>query len=76
MSQVKIDLSRESVRALIYYDFKSGLNYHQCIERLTNAFGEQAPSKTTVYNWFQEFRRGRSSLQDEPREGRPRTAVV
>ena len=29
-----------------------------------------------VKNWFNEFNRGRRSLKDEVREGRPKTAVV
>lgn len=71
-----MELTREHFRAMIYYDFKSGLKQKESIERLRAAFGEEAPSSATVYNWFAEFNRGRISLEDEAREGRPCTAVT
>ena len=33
-------------------------------------------SRTIVYRWYDEFKRGRSSLQDEFRESRPTSVVV
>ena len=39
-------------------------------------YGDGAASYSTVKNWFAEFNRGRRSLKDEFREGRPKTAVV
>lgn len=47
-----------------------------CFESLHSAFGGQAPSYTTVKNWYVQFKRGRTSLGDEPRGGRPKTVVV
>lgn len=76
ISVVTMELSRQDFRAMIFYDFKSGLNYHQSLELLLAAFGDQAPSESTVRRWFHEFGRGRASVQDEPRSGRPRTAVT
>ena len=43
---------------------------------LIQFLGDEAPSKTSVYRWYEEFNRGRSSLQDEFREGRPKSVVV
>ena len=71
-----MDLQREHFRAMIYYDFRSNLTQRQCMERLFAAFGDEAPTKTTIYRWFQEFKSGRSSLSDDFREGRPATGVV
>ncbi|GBP20858.1 hypothetical protein EVAR_80676_1 [Eumeta japonica] len=45
------------------------------LSRLRTAFGDEAPCKTTTYNRFGEFKRGRVSLGDEFREGRPSAAV-
>ena len=53
-----------------------GLNQAQSLERLTQAFGDLAPSRTTVFNWFAEFKRGRTSFEDEERSGSPSTAVT
>ena len=36
---------------------------------------DEAPSSTRVYRWYGEFNRGHSSLQDEFREGRPKSVV-
>ena len=64
------------LRATMFYDFKSVLNQQQSHNRLKAAFGNEAPSRTTVYDWFAEFRRGRRSLEDDPRSGLPATATV
>ena len=40
------------------------------------AFGDEAPLRTSVYECYGEFNRGRSSLQDEFRESRSKSIVV
>ena len=59
---------------MTFYDHKSGLNTHQCHERLVAAFRDAAPSFVTVSHWYREFRRGRDSLEDEARSGKPASA--
>ena len=71
-----MELQRTHFCAMIFYDFKSGLNQQQSHNRLKAAFGNEAPSRTTVYDWFAEFRRGQRSLEDDPRSGRPATATT
>ena len=70
-----MELRCEHFRAMIYYDFKRKLPAAESLANLTVAFGEQAPSRATVFNWFAEFRRGRTSLEDEQRSGRPVSVV-
>lgn len=70
-----MNLHREHFRAMIFYDFKVGLSQQQCFDRLRSAFGNEAPTLRSVYNWYNEFKRGRTSLADEFREGRPISAV-
>ena len=41
---------------------------------LIQFFDDEAPSRTSVYRWYGEFNPG--SLQNEFREGRPKSAVV
>ena len=65
--------TRKDFRAMIFYDF---LCQQQSLERLELAFRDLRPSRTTVYYWFAEFKKGRGSLEDEPRDGRPKTAVT
>ena len=43
---------------------------------LIRFFGDEAPSRTSVYRWFTQFNRGRSSLNDVFREGGPKSVVV
>ena len=67
---------RQHFRAMILYDFKSGLNQAQSLERLAQVFGDLITSHATVFNWFAEFKRGRTSLEDEEMSGRLSTAVT
>lgn len=71
-----MEVTREGFRAMIYYDFKRGLTYKESHENLTSAFGALAPSLATITYWFREFKRGRSEVKDDPRPGRPPTAVT
>ena len=59
---------------IIFYNFQRGLTQQQCIDELNSIFGDEAPSRTSVYRWYGEFNRGRSSLQDEFR--RPKSVFV
>ena len=69
-------LNREHFRAIIFYKFRGGLTQQQCINELNSIFGDEAPSRTSVSRWYDEFNRARSSLQDEFREGCPKSVVV
>ena len=61
---------------MIVYDQRKGLTQEQCVESLRAAFGDQAPSRATVFRWFSQCKWGPSSLDDEPRSGRPASAVT
>lgn len=71
-----MELNRENFRVMIFYDFRQGLTPQQCYDQLRLAFGNESPSSNSVYNWYREFRRGRHSFKDEPRGGRPKSAIV
>ena len=71
-----MELQRTHFQAMNFYDFKSGLAQQQSHIRLKAAFGDEAPSRTTIYDWFAEFQRGRRSLEDIPRSGRPAAATT
>ena len=71
-----MELQRTHFRAMIFYDFKIGLTQKQSHIRLKTAFGDEKPSRTTIYDWFAEFRRGRRSLEGNPRSGRPAAATA
>ena len=69
-------LNRENFRSIIYYNFERWLTQQNCIDEFNSNFGYEAPSNTSVYRWYGERNRGRSSLQDEFREGCPKSIVV
>lgn len=71
-----MDLSKTHFRAMMFYDFKKGLNFTDCHQNLIKAFADDAPSIHTVRRWFIEFKRGRHSLEDDHRSGRPADAVT
>ena len=71
-----MELNREHFRAIIFYHFRLGLTQQQCIDDLNSIFADEAPSRTSVYRWYNEFNRGRSSFQDEFHESRPKSVVV
>ena len=69
-------LNREHFRAIIFYNFRHGLTQQQYSDELNSVFGDEALSRNSVYRWYCEFNRGRSLLQDEFREGRPKSVVT
>ena len=71
-----MELNREHFRAFIFFYFRRGLTQQQCINELNSIFGYEAPSMTSFYQCYDEFNRGRSSLQDEFREGHPKSVIV
>ena len=43
---------------------------------MVNVLDNDAPSRVTVFNWLAEFKHGRSTIDDEPHSGRPKTATT
>ena len=71
-----MELNSEHFRAIIFYNFRCGITQQQCNNKLNSIFGDETPTRTSVYRWYGEFNRGLSSLQDEFHEGRPKSVVV
>jgi histone-lysine N-methyltransferase SETMAR len=62
---------REVIRFLVF----EGRNSKEIHERLLKFYADTTPSYATVKRWVAEFRRGRTSLEDDPRPGRPQSAT-
>ena len=71
-----MELKREHFLAILFYNFRLELSQQQCMDELNSVFGHEVPSRSSVYWWYGEFNRGRSLLQDEFCEGRPKSVVV
>lgn len=69
-------MEKTEIRAVIKYFHLKGFGPQQIIDELRSTLGESAPSNAMVYNWVNEFKRGRTSTHDEPRSGRPKEATT
>ncbi|XP_035231338.1 uncharacterized protein LOC118203183 [Stegodyphus dumicola] len=61
-------------RAVIKFFVKKCLKAMKIHTEMVNVLAESAPSKTMVCKWANLFKSGRTSLEDDPRERRPKTA--
>jgi len=42
---------------------------------LQQAYGEECLSHTQYHEWYQRFKSGRTSIEDDPKSGRPSTSM-
>ena len=63
-------------RAVIQYLHEKGLTPKDIHNDMVATLGKDAPSYATVKRWMAEFKRGRQSLEDDPRPGRPVTVAT
>ncbi|XP_041349335.1 protein GVQW3-like [Gigantopelta aegis] len=61
---------------VIRYLGLKGLTPKEIHEDMVVTLGEDAPSYSMVKKWAAEFKRGRESLEDDPRPGRPVTVTT
>ncbi len=64
------------IRAVIKFLVLEGDNATNIHHRLTAVYGTGTPAYSTVAKWAAEFKRGRRSLHDDPRSGRPTEATT
>ena len=69
-------MERAEYRNIIKFLVLSGKKSKEIIETFHAVYGASAPSAATIKRWVLEVKRGRPSLGDEPRSGRPATAVT
>ena len=62
-------------RAVIKYLQKKGLTPKQIHEDMQETLGTSAASYAMIKKWVAEFKRGRESIEDDPRNGRPATST-
>ena len=76
MSEYFFYLEKIEYRALIRLLVLKGLKAKEIYEQLHEVYKESSPSKRTVEFWASEFKRDRVRLEDDPREGRPKTVTT
>ena len=67
--------SKVEYRAVIRYLYLKGKTGMEMHGELANVYGSSAPSYAQVKFWVGEFKRGRTSLEDEVMSGRPLDAT-
>ena len=67
--------SKGEYRAVIRYLYLKGKTGKEIHGELAEVYGSSAPSYARVKFWVGEFKRGRTSLEDEARSGRPLDAT-
>ena len=69
-------MDKVAERAVIQYLYKKGLTSKAIHADMVSTLGDDAPSYATVKRWVGEFKRGRQSLEDDVRPGRPVTVAT
>ncbi|UYV76155.1 hypothetical protein LAZ67_13002887 [Cordylochernes scorpioides] len=59
-------------RICIEFCVKLQISATETFEMLNKAFPNDAPKRTTVFEWHSRFKAGRISIEDDPRQGRPK----
>ena len=62
-------------RYCIKFCVRNEFSTAETLRMLQKAFGEQAMSRASVYDWYKLFKEGRERVEDEPRLGRPSTST-
>jgi len=57
--------------ACIKFCFKSWKTATECYEMLKTAFGKQAMGHSQTFQWFSQFKAGRTSIDDDEQSGQP-----
>jgi histone-lysine N-methyltransferase SETMAR len=63
-------------RAVIKFFVKEGLTPNEIHSKFIKVYGDSSLSFSTLKKWAVEFKRGRTSLEDDSREGRPKSATT
>jgi transposase len=63
-------------RAVIKLFVKEGLTPKEIHSKFMKVYGDSSPSFSTIKKWAAEFKCGRTNLEDDPREGRPKCATT
>jgi transposase len=69
-------MNKTEYRAVIKFFIKEGLTPNEIHSKFIKVYGDSYPSFSTIKKWAAEFKRGLTSLEDDPHEGRPKSATT
>jgi histone-lysine N-methyltransferase SETMAR len=73
---ISLKIDKIEYRAVTKFSVKEGLTPNKIHSKYMKVYGNSSLSFTTIKKWAAEFKRGRTSLEDDPREGRPKIATA
>jgi len=65
----------EEQRFCVKLCFKLGKTFTETFQMLRQAYGEDCLIRTQCHEWYQRFKSGRTSIEDDPKSGRPSTPM-
>jgi histone-lysine N-methyltransferase SETMAR len=63
-------------RAVTKLFVKEGLTPNKIYSKFIKVYGDSSPLFSTIKKWAAEFKHGRTRLEVDPREGRPKSATT
>jgi histone-lysine N-methyltransferase SETMAR len=73
---VSLKIDEIEYRAVIKFFVKEGLTPNEIYLKFIKVYGDSSSSFSIIKKWAAEFERGRTSLEVDPREGRPKSATT
>jgi transposase len=73
---VSLKMDKIEYRAVIKFFVKEGLTPNEMHSKFRKVYVDSSASFSTIKKWAAKFKRGRTSLEDDPREGRPKNATI
>jgi hypothetical protein len=61
----------EEQRDCVKFYFKLGKTFTESFQMLQQPYGEDCLSRTQCHEWYQRLKSGRTSIEDDPKSGRP-----
>ncbi|GBN58105.1 hypothetical protein AVEN_197855-1 [Araneus ventricosus] len=65
-----MELSRQQIRTIMYYEFRNKLSATECHQKMCESLGVNTVPYDTVKVWFRKFKAGKLDIEDEPCSGR------
>ena len=69
-------MDKKEFQVLIKHYFLMGKNTVEVKQWLDKRYGDSASGKSTIADWYAEYKRGRTNTDDAELSGRPKSAVV
>jgi len=73
---VFLKIDKIEYRAVIKFFVKEGLTPNKIHSNFIKVYGDSSTSFLTIKKWDAGFKRGRTNLEDDPREGCPKSATT